>query len=241
MNCIWGKYLLYSLFFLIFSLVVKAQEYDKITVTGKAEVFRKPDVAYITLYLRQHGVLTVDAVKKAIEKTEEIRKVIKKTAPDILDIEIIDIRLGERTSKMYRPSEESVPTPEVIKRIRITSKPIPELVHKIVDAAIRAEAIMQAQRYMDLSSHGTVLYGLTKFEDAYNEAKKQAFANAKLEAQNIADLLGRKLGKVLKVNSQKFQTYRRVEVYDPFPTEFVGASPEKIRIPVRIVVDYKLE
>jgi len=236
------KYLSFALLSLFISQVVNGQEPNKITVTGKGEVFRKPDVAYITLYLRQHGVLTVDAVKKAKETSDEIQKVIKQTNPNILDIDIIDFRLGERTSRSYRPDEEAPATPEVIKRIRITSNPDPEPVHKIVDAAIRAEAVMEVQRYSDPNNYGTVLYGLTKFEKAYKEAQKQAIANARSEAQNIAELLGRKLGEVLNVNSQKVTIYRRFQqVYDPFPTEFVGASPIKILVAARVVVEYELE
>jgi len=237
------KYLSVALLSLFISQVVNGQEPDKITVTGKGEVFRKPDVVYITLFLKQHGVLTVDAVKKAKENSDEIQKVIKQTDPDILEIDIIDFRLGEKTSRSYRPDEDAPATPEVIKRIRITSKPDPETVHKIVDAAIRAGAVMEIEsRYMGTSSElGTVVYGITKFEQTYKEAQRDAITKAKSEAQNTAELLNRKLGKILQITSRIFTTYRVYRNYDPFPTEFLGASPEKILVAATVTVVYELE
>lgn len=43
---------------------------------------------------------------------------------------------------------------------------------------------------MDSSSElGNVIYGITKFEQAYKKAQRDAIAKAKSEAQNIAELL----------------------------------------------------
>ncbi len=243
MNNVRIKYISYALFFLIFSQVVEAQESNKITVTGKAEVFKKPDVAYITLYLKQHGVLTVDAVNKAKEKAEEIRRVVTQTHPNIIEIEIIDFRLGEKSSRMYRPNEESVPTPEVIKQIRITVKPNPEVVHKIIDAAIRAEALMHIQlRYSTPNQNlGAVVYGLSNYEKAYNEAQKDAIAKAKAEAETLAELVGRKLGKVLSIHTREQSMFRGFQIGNPYPTDFIGASSDKIRIVAIVTVHYELQ
>jgi len=75
------NHLIQCLFFtlLIFSHAGYCQTPNSISVAGKAEVFEKPDVVYITLYLKQHGILTEDAVKKSNEKTEEIRNIISQT------------------------------------------------------------------------------------------------------------------------------------------------------------------
>ena len=68
-----------------------------------------------------------------------------------------------------------------------------------------------------------------------------AITRAKLEAQNIAELLNRKLGKILQINSRVFTTYRIYRNYDPYPTEFIGASPEKILVAATVTVVYELE
>jgi uncharacterized protein YggE len=239
----WIKYFVTASFFLILSQVAAAQESNKITVTGEAEVFRKPDVAYITLYSKQHGVLTVDAVSKAKDKVEEIRRVVTQTHSDILETEITDVRLGERVSRMYRPDEESPPTPEVVTQIRITVKPNPEIVHKIIDAAIRAGALMQTSMPYSAPSQnlGVVVYGLSNYEEAYNEAQKQAIMKSKAEAQRIAELIDRKVGRVLSVNAQKSSIFRGAQMANPYPTDFVGASPEKVRIVATVSVQHELQ
>jgi len=156
------------------------------------------------------------------------------------------LRLGDRTTSSYRPDEETAPTPEVINRIRVASKPNPEIVHKIIDAAIRAGAVMDNQvRYSVAINRnlGTVVYGLAKFEQAYKKAQKAAIADAELKAKNVAALLGRKAGKILNINCRRVTSlsYGSIQRNDPYPTEFLGTSPEKIRVVATVTVKYELE
>ena len=62
--------------------------------------------------------------------------------------------------------------------------PDPETVHKIVDAAIRAGAVMEIQsRYMGSSGElGNVVYGITKFEQAYKEVQRDGDYQGKVRS-----------------------------------------------------------
>jgi len=246
MNSIQVKCLLIVLLMLAFSAILVAQDSNcmVICVIAKAEVLAKPDVAYITLYVNEQDSLTVNAAKKAKEKAEEIQKAVNLAQKSVVKTEIADIYLGEKTTRTYRrDAEKAQPIPESIQKIRFTVKPDPSVIHRIMDTAIQAGASMQTPTSSGFSrnSFGVVVYGLSNYEKAYDEALKQAIAKAKVEAERIATIANKNLSDICSVVPVSTSLFSSMTRTDPFPTEFIGASPDNIRIALRVTVGYKLE
>src|SRR5437763_1349609 len=71
-------------------------EKPSINVTADAVLVRKPEVAYVSLYVRAEGVLLEDAVREASGKTEQVLRALRDTyGPDIKDLQIKDIHAGD--------------------------------------------------------------------------------------------------------------------------------------------------
>lgn len=112
---------------LMFSGVVSAApqvQKNTIRVIGNAAVERKPDICYVTLYVRADGILMVDAVKKADNKVAEIRKEIKEKHKNVKEIEVTEIGLGQKKRRYWSSEQEDEsPRPEATKRLRIALPP----------------------------------------------------------------------------------------------------------------------
>ena len=123
---------------------VLGEDCDKVTATGKATVNKKPDVAYITLYCRGEGMLLSDAIKDAEVKSETIKKTILESYEDkIKETDIIELKVGDKESR-YSSRSEGTARPQVVKQIRLTISPDPDLAYQIIDTAIRAGALMKS-------------------------------------------------------------------------------------------------
>src|SRR5436190_7624951 len=115
---------------------------NSLSVRCSATISARPDTIYVTLYITGDGMLTEDAVRNATAKSDEIKNALAKTFPKLKQMEIVRVKLGEKSSRGYRPDEAGQPPrPEVINRLTVTmdansSDDLP----KIVDTALRAGA-----------------------------------------------------------------------------------------------------
>ena len=226
---------------------VMGAEENKISVSGSAKIERKPDVAYITLYIKGDGILMVDAVSKAKEKTEAIQKAIRENHKGIKDIEIIDIEIGEKGSRYWSSEKkDEPPRPQVVKRMRITISPDPALAQQIIDTAIRKDAIMKIPSSSHYSGeiHSVVIYGLLDASAAEDEAKKKALEDARNKAQKMAALIGKKTGDIVSIGCGSSAFFPR-HIYisgrqADFPTKNIGINSNKIDISYSLKITFEL-
>ena len=54
-------------------------EKPTISVTADAVSVRKPDVAYVSLYVKAEGILLEDAIREATVKSEEVLRALRDT------------------------------------------------------------------------------------------------------------------------------------------------------------------
>ena len=82
------------------------------TIGASAEVVltRKPDVAFVTVFLSTDGILLEDAVKESARKTDEIQKTLRDTYRDIRDIQVTNLFMGEAKPD-FRATKPTRPTP----------------------------------------------------------------------------------------------------------------------------------
>ena len=221
---------------------------ETVSVSGSAEVKVKPDVAYVTLYAQADGILMTDAVEKADKLINEITSAIKSQTDIIKDIAVTDLGLGEERQQYYSSSQrEMAPRPQVTRRIRISCKPIPESLYKIVDEGIRAGAVMQIPSNTSYSNdiRSVVIYGLEHSTEATEQARADAMKDAKAEAKKLADLAGKKVGGVVSIGMTRSSQYnlnmivmgRRAD----FPSEYVGTNSGEIIISESVIVTFELK
>ena len=220
---------------------------NAVTVTGTAKVEGKPDVAYLTLYVKGDGILMVDAIKKAKQKVDNIEKAMEEKHKEIKGIDVMDIKVGEKR-KGYWGSEQKdeAPRPEVVKRMRITIPPDARLAYELIDTAIRAGAIMQIPSSMQYSGEikSIVVYGLLDASELEDQARKKALENAKDNAKKIAALVGKKIGEVVSVGCSGSYSWPN-QIYimgreSDFPVKHVGIDPDKIEISRSMTITYEL-
>ncbi|HNR94416.1 MAG TPA: SIMPL domain-containing protein [Kiritimatiellia bacterium] len=220
---------------------------NTVTVTGKAEIKKKPDVAYVTLYVKGEGILMVDAAKKADQKVEEIKMALQEQIKGILAVEVSDVAVGEAQREYWGPDrKEESPRPEITRRLRITISPDPVHVYELVDVAIRAGALMQIPSTVHYSGdvRSVVVYGLLDSSGVEAEARDAAMADARKEAQSLAALAGKSLGDVVKVGcGGTFPSGFPVHVMGrqaDYPTAYVGQNPSEIAVNYSLSVSFDM-
>ncbi len=204
---------------------------NTVTVSGMGKVTVKPDVAYVTLYIKADGLLLADAVQKSKQKTDEIKKAITAKYSGAKEFVVKDSSWGSDSDKL--------PQPQIMKRMRITLPPNPIVVYDVIDAAIRAGAAMS-----NPSSHsfgepdGVAVYGLLKSDEAEAQARTKALEDARGKAETLAALASKSLGEISSVcvNDSDFTSpYETImEKGEAYPTKNLGIDPTEINIVSRI-------
>lgn len=227
------------------SVAAQAACENTVSVSGASQLEKAPDIAYIVLYVKGDGILMTDAVKNAAQKADEVIKAIRQDRPQILDVKSEPSEIGEKRNQYYSSADkDESPRPQVVQRLMVSIPPIPSLAYEIIDAALRAGAVMSIPSSTHYSGelNSVVVYGVQNAKDMEEEAKKLAFEDAKKNAESSAALAGRKLGIVNSVNCQSVQGFSQQVYFSgrkaQFPTKYIGISPEKIEINGSVTVTY---
>lgn len=118
---------------------------NSISVKCCATVLAPADTICITLYVPGEGMLTEDAARNAKSKSEEVKGALTKAFPKLKQIDVVSVKLGEKTFRGYRPEENQTPRPEAVYRLAITlGTSVAQDVPKIIDTALRAGAVSPA-------------------------------------------------------------------------------------------------
>lgn len=240
-------YLLIAIITLLLPCTLFAGE-NGVTVTGKAKIKHKPDVAFVTLYIKADGILLSDAVKKADRKVEDVKNAIQDKSKNMKSFEVYDVSIGEAQREYFvSDRKEDTPHPEIVRRIRIMIDPNPAPAYELIDIAIRAGALMEIPsrtRYSE-DVRSNVVYGLLKSIDVEEKVREAALADAKQKAQKLAALSGKKIGDIINIGCAGSCSYDfpiRIMGLEPdFPTEYIGMNSEEISISQSISVTYELK
>jgi len=227
------------------SVAANAACENTVSVSGSSKLEKAPDIAYVVLYVKGDGILMTDAVKSAEQKTEEVAKAIRQDRPQVIDVAAETTEIGEKRSQYYSSADkDDTPRPQVVRRLMVSIPPVPSLAYEIIDAALRAGAVMSIPSSTHYSGelNSVVVYGVQKADDVEEEAKKLAFEDAKKNAESSATLAGRKLGAVNSINCQSVQGFAQQVYFSgrkaQFPTKYIGTSPDKIEITGSVTVTY---
>jgi uncharacterized protein YggE len=166
-----------------------AAEKKTINVSGQSKVSVSPDFATISL-----GVITEEKDAKAAQRTnaESMDKVvaaIKKMGIDEADIQTVNYSIYPKYDYLKETGESRIVGYTVNNTVSVTVRDIKKT-GSVIDAA--------ADSGVNVSSN--ISFGLSNYEEYYNEALKNAVLAAKKKAGTIADALGVKLKNPVTVN-----------------------------------------
>jgi len=227
--------------------VISEPHQKTISVNGDALVLRKPDLAYITIFIQSDGILLEDAVKEGAGKVDQIQRALRETYAEIRDIQIKDIHVGEvkPTIGFGVRDKSNSPRPEVTKTLLITIPPNPELAVKIVDTACRMGcSIGNPTESHGGSAHSVILYALAEPTQAHQEATTRAIAAAKEKASRIAKTVEKDLGSIKSVSAMDSflsdDFFRRHQNPVIARARYVSASPDGVEVRANVSVVFEL-
>lgn len=219
----------------------------EVQVTGSAQESFAPDIAYVTVFVTGEGILSVDAARDASDQVEAVVKAIKELDDQPPDVETSDVSVGDKQSVVWSSQNQTdSPRPQVTKRIRITIPPDAELAYPIIDAAIRAGAVLNLKSRPGYLGEvkSTVVYGLKDNPERTNALRTKAFEEATQRAKELADLAGKSLGSVISLNScGAVSSSRRIYTSgrsQTFPVEHVGVDSKGIGLSASVSATFEL-
>jgi len=160
-----------------------------INVSGQARVSVAPDFATINL-----GVITEDKDAKAAQQAnaaamEKVIASVKASGVKDSDIQTVDYSINPKYDYNKETGESSIVGYSVRNSVNVTVRDLKKA-GSIIDAATRSG--------VNISS--SITFGLSNYEEAYNEALKNAVLAAKKKANTIAEALGVKLIEPVSIN-----------------------------------------
>jgi len=185
-----------ALFVMVFGLygnspAQAAEENDKktLTVSGQARVSATPDFATINL-----GVVTEDKDAKTAQQAnaaamDKVIATIKAAGVKEADIKTVNYSIYPKYDYVKETGESRIIGYTVNNSVNVTVRDMTKT-GSIIDAA--------AKSGVNISS--SISFGLSSYEDAYNEALKNAVLAAKKKADTMAEALGVKLIAPISVN-----------------------------------------
>lgn len=178
---------------------------DTITVIGRGEVSRAPDIAQTTLGVEITAASVQEATRLASSRMSEVLAALEKVGIDKSDIQTRNLQIGfERTYPPPRPmpapdaSPEGAPQAEkpagfyrVTNMVQVKIRDLAK-VGPVLDAAIGAGAN---------AAYG-ISFGIDQPEELEAEARAKAVEQARAQAEQLAKLAGHSLGEVVAMNAE---------------------------------------
>lgn len=167
----------------------EAAQKKTINVSGQSKVTASPDFATISL-----GVVTEDKDAKAAQKAnaESMDKVIasiKALGIDEADIRTVNYSISPVYSYIKETGESVITGYRVNNSVSVTVRDLNKT-GSVIDAAADS----------GVNTSSSISFGISNYEDYYNEALKNAVLAANRKANTIADALGVKLKGAVTIN-----------------------------------------
>lgn len=225
----------------------KSEDIPSITVTGEAVLVRKPDVAYVNLFIRSDGTLLQDALRENAATVDQVRQALLDAYPEIRDIEIQDVFMGEgRHATGLVGDKATIARPEVIRSFLVTIPPDQVLGIAIADRAMRLGCLMRSPIVFigGLNPQSTIAFGIVEPATAKDDALKEALDNAKDKAQRLAGFMGKNIGAIEQVSVLEspgsFEMTRQSRHAAWSRIKYLSNSADGIEISAKISVTFKL-
>lgn len=191
---------------------------NTISVSGKGEVFVKPDIAKISVSVEKEAVSIIDAQKQATEAINKVVDFLKRTGIEDKDIKTTNYNISSRydwlenKGRVFRGYTVSQSLEIKIRKIEDTGK----ILAGVADAGA--------------NQVGGVSFVVDKEEDAKQEARQKAISDAKQKAEQLAKDLGVKLVRLVSFSESNGGYVYPLKAYESGMG--VGGGEEPPAVPV---------
>lgn len=169
-------------------------------VTGAGQVFLAPDIAYINIGVRSEEATASEAVTGNNRATQKVITALKKAGVDEKDIRTTNFSIWP--NQQYSPMGEQLGISYVVDNsVFVTVRDLGAL-GDLIDAAVKAGA----------NTVNSVQFNAEDKTDAVKTAREEAIKDAKVQAQELADAAGVKLGEI-----------QSIEFYDSAPIPYLDS------------------
>jgi uncharacterized protein YggE len=235
------------LYFSVAPPAVAADAVGGLSARGSATVAAEPDVAFVTLHIREGGMLMEDALKSASAVAEKVTEAIRSEHEEVISIQESVIELKQKDTRGWNPDgDSSNPEPIVILRIRVEIPPDQDLAVSVVDAGIRAGASLEnpfSRNWVGVPS-SVVLYGLRDSGKLESRALALAMTDARQRAEVSASHAGAAIGQIIGVGCHsKACGLAAPDVYTgiaDLAVDHFSSDPNAVTIEARICVEFEL-
>lgn len=161
-----------------------------LSVNGIGEVFAKPDIVTISVSVNEQGDDVLKAKQQADKKLAKIINNLKEQGVKSKNIQASQVNIN-RTMRYNRKTQEQEFSGYTVQRqikIKLTNiKSYPKTLQQLVALGVN-----------DINNS---TFGVSNYNELYNQAKENAFKDAKAKAKQLATGFNAKLGTVYSINS----------------------------------------
>jgi hypothetical protein len=211
---------------------------EGIWVSGTGKVTVTPDIATLQLGIEAQEVTVSEAQTKASEAMDKVMKALTDSGLVEKDIQTRSFRISQRTRWDEAQQQEVVigyrVSNQVVAKIRDMEK-----VGNIIDAVVVAAGDYTRINGLNFSVDDPTSY--------YDEAREKAIADARKKAEQVAGLVGMKLGEPTFISESAvspvydsfvMSSAGRVPAPAPAPMISPSVSPGEIEISINIQIAY---
>jgi uncharacterized protein len=160
-----------------------------ISVTGTGTIEAAPDMATLMIGVTTQGATAAEALAANSTATEAVIARLTASGVEGRDMQTSNLSLGPDYSK-YDSSSGAAPTSYIASNLLTVRVRSVDTTGAILDAAVADGA----------NTLNGLTFGLANPEPAYNEARKEAVADARAKAELLAAAAGVTLGKVVSIS-----------------------------------------
>jgi len=172
------------------SYVGKAQgATSTINVSGKGEVLATPDIATFSFTVSEEAAVVSDAQAKATEKMNSILAYVKKNNVEDKDVKTLSYSIYPRYD--YQSATYNTPGKQILAAY-VVSQTIELKIRKLADAGTLLTGIGE----FGATNVSGLSFSVDKQDDLALEARNKAIADAREQAEKLADDLGVDLGSI---------------------------------------------
>ena len=223
------------------SEVKVSNQVEGIWVSGTGKVTVTPDIATLELGIESQEISVAEAQAKASEAMDKVKASLTENGVAEKDIQTRYFRIRQRTRWDEAQQQEVVigyrVTNDVVAKIRDIEK-----IGSIIDAVVAAGGDYTRIDDLNFSVDDPSAY--------YDEARKEAMADAKDKAEQIANLVSIKLGEPTYISESAVSPVYGGMVYElmaggapvpaPAPAPVPSISPGELEIRVNIQIAYNI-
>ena len=192
------------------------QNQNQITVSGEGKVYAKPDVAMVSLGVKADGATVADVTKSGTDKMNAVIAAIKKLGIDDKDIQTTNYSLSPVYSNTVvpLPAVYSLPMMPVQSSSKLTGYTLEQDVQVKIRDFTKIPDVLSEASTSGANVVGDLQFTVDNPEQFKDQARAQAIAQAKTDAENMAKESGINLGKIINV----------YEGYSPVPVMYNSAK-----------------